>query len=149
FTLSTTHTFRYRNFDLSLFFRGAFGFELFNIHDFYYGTRNFTGNMLKKAYGKNFDISPDANPVVCDYFIERGDYFKLDNLTLGYTLPLNARFLGKVRVYCTLKNVFTLTKCSGVDPASYPVNGTTPGGQASRTYYPQTRQYIVGLQLDL
>lgn len=149
FNLSTTHTFRYRNFDLSLFFRGAFGFDLFNIHDFYYGTRNFTGNMLRKAYGKNFDISPDVNPVVCDYFVERGDYFKLDNLTLGYTLPVNARFLDRMRFYCTLKNVFTITKFSGVDPASYPVNGTTPGGQASRTYYPQTRQYIIGVQLDL
>lgn len=48
FTMSTSHNFRYKNFDLALFFRGAFGFDLFNIHDFYYGTRNFTGNVLKK-----------------------------------------------------------------------------------------------------
>lgn len=83
FTMSTSHNFRYKNFDLALFFRGAFGFDLFNIHDFYYGTRNFTGNVLKKAYGKNFDINPDANPVVSDYFLERGDYFKLDMLGKG------------------------------------------------------------------
>lgn len=38
FTMSTSHNFRYRNFDLSLFFRGAFGYDIFNIHDFYYGT---------------------------------------------------------------------------------------------------------------
>lgn len=38
FTMSTSHNFRYKNFDLALFFRGAFGFDLFNIHDFYYGT---------------------------------------------------------------------------------------------------------------
>ncbi len=149
FTLSTTHNFRYRNFDLALFFRGAFGFDLFNIHDFYYGTRNFTGNMLKKAYGKNFDVSPDANPVVSDYFLERGDYFKLDMLTLGYTLRVpQCRFLDRIRVYGTVKNVFTITKFSGVDPSTYQVNGLTPGGQGSRTYYPSTRQFIVGLQLD-
>lgn len=149
FTMSTTHTFRYRNFDLALFFRGAFGFDIFNIHDFYYGTRNFTGNVLKKAYGKNFGISPKANPVVCDYFLERGDYFKLDMLTLGYTLPTpKSRFLDRVRVYGTVKNVFTLTKFSGVDPSTYQVNGLTPGGQGSRDYYPATRQFIVGLQLD-
>lgn len=149
FTMSTSHNFRYRNFDLSLFFRGAFGFDLFNIHDFYYGTRNFTGNMLKKAYGKNFDINPDANPVVSDYFLERGDYFKLDQLTLGYTLPTpKARFLSQVRIYGTLKNVFTITKFSGVDPSTYQVNGLTPGGQGSRTYFPSTRQYIVGVQID-
>lgn len=149
FTMSTSHNFRYRNFDLALFFRGAFGFDIFNIHDFYYGTRNFTGNMLRKAYGKNFDISPDANPVVSDYFLERGDYFKLDMLTLGYTLPTpKLRFLDRVRVYGTVKNVFTITKFSGVDPSTYQVNGLTPGGQGSRTYYPSTRQFILGVQLD-
>lgn len=149
FTMSTSHNFRYRNFDLALFFRGAFGFDIFNIHDFYYGTRNFSGNVLRKAYGKNFDISPDANPVVSDYFLERGDYFKLDMLTLGYTLPTpKLRFLDRVRVYGTVKNVFTITKFSGVDPSTYQVNGLTPGGQGSRTYYPSTRQFILGVQLD-
>ena len=119
FTLSTSHNFRYRNFDLALFFRGAFGFDIFNIHDFYYGTRNFTGNVLRKAYGKNFDISPDANPVVSDYFLERGDYFKLDMVTLGYTLHLEkCRFINKLRVFGTMKNVFTITKFSGVDPST-------------------------------
>ena len=149
FTMSTSHNFRYKNVVLALVFRGAFGFDLFNIHDFYYGTRNFTGNLLKKAYGKNFDINPDANPVVSDYFLERGDYFKLDMLTLGYTLPTpKCRFLNRVRLYGTVKNVFTITKFSGVDPSTYQVNGLTPGGQGSRTYYPSTRQFIVGLQLD-
>lgn len=149
FTMSTSHNFRYRNFDLALFFRGAFGFDIFNIHDFYYGTRNFSGNVLRKAYGKNFDISPDANPVVSDYFLERGDYFKLDMLTLGYTLPTpKLRFLDRVRVYGTVKNVFTITKFSGVDPSTYQVNGLTPGAQGSRTYYPSTRQFILGVQLD-
>lgn len=149
FTMSTSHNFRYRNFDLALFFRGAFGFDIFNIHDFYYGTRNFTGNVLKKAYGKNFDTNPNVNPVVSDYFLERGDYFKLDMVTLGYTLSTpKCRFLDRVRFYGTVKNVFTLTKFSGVDPSTYQVNGLTPGGQGSRTYYPSTRQFIVGLQLD-
>ena len=149
FTLSSSHTFRYRNFDLTLFFRGAFFYDIFNIHDFYYGTRNFTGNRLQKAYGKNFDISSTANPVVCDYFLERGDYLKLDMVTLGYTFqPKNWRFIDRVRVYATGKNLFTLTKFSGVDPSTYQVNGLTPGAQGSRTYFPSTRQFIVGLQVD-
>ncbi len=149
FTLSTTHNFRYRNFDLSLFFRGAFDYDIFNIHDFYYGTRNFTGNVLKKAYGKNFDVSPNAAPIVSDFFLERGDYFKLDMVTLGYTFNFpNCRFLSKLRIYGTVKNVFTLTRFSGVDPSTYQVNGLTPGGQGSRSYYPSTRQFIAGLTLD-
>ena len=149
FTMSSSHNFRYRNFDLSLFFRGAFGYDIFNIHDFYYGTRNFTGNRSYKAYGKNFQVASTANPVVCDYFLEKGDYLKLDMVTLGYTFsPKDWRFLDRVRLYGTMKNVFTLTKFSGVDPSTYQVNGLTPGAQGSRTYFPSTRQIIVGLQVD-
>lgn len=149
FTMSTTHTFRYRNFDLSLFFRGAFGFDLFNIHDFYYGTRKYSGNMLKKAYGKNFKISASGPHAATDYFLERGDYFKLDQITLGYTLNLpNVRFMNKLRIYASVNNIFTITKFSGVDPSTYPVNGLTPGAQGSCMYYPTTRQFIVGAQID-
>ncbi|MDE6347545.1 MAG: TonB-dependent receptor [Bacteroides sp.] len=148
FTGSMTHNFRYKQFDLSLFFRGAFGYDIFNIHDFYYGTKNFTGNVLKKAYGKNDRISANANPVVSDYFLERGDYLKLDMLTLGYTLNLDCKYLSKVRLYGTAKNVFTLTKFSGVDPSTYQVNGLNPGATGSRTYYPSSRQFILGVQLD-
>ena len=149
FTLSSSQNFRYRNFDLSLFFRGAFGYDIFNIHDFYYANRNFVGNRLQKAYGKNFKISPNANPVVCVYFLERGDYLKLDMITLGYTLNLEkCRFIDRIRVYGTVKNVFTLTKFSGVDPSTFDVNGLTPSGQGSRDYYPSTRQFILGLNVD-
>lgn len=149
FTMSTTHTFRYRDFDLSLFFRGAFGFDLFNIHDFYYGTRKYSGNMLKKAYGKNFKISASGPHAATDYFLERGDYFKLDQITLGYTLNLpNVRFMNKLRIYASVNNIFTITKFSGVDPSTYPVNGLTPGAQGSCMYYPTTRQFIVGAQID-
>ena len=149
FTLSMGHNFRYKNFDLSLFFRGAFGFHIFNIHDFYYGTRNFTGNTLRKAYGKNQLISSTQNPIVSDYFLERGDYFKLDQLTLGYTLPLpKVRFMDSLRVYGTVRNVFTITKYSGMDPSNFQVNGLTPGAHGGRGYYPTTRQFILGVQLD-
>lgn len=149
FTLSSSHNFRYRDFDLSLFFRGAFFYDIFNIHDFYYGTRNFTGNRLQKAYAKNFSVASSANPVVCDYFLERGDYLKLDMVTLGYNFqPKDWRFLDRVRIYATMKNVLTLTKFSGVDPSTYQVNGLTPGAQGSRTYFPSTRQFIVGLQVE-
>ena len=93
--------------------------------------------------------TPNANPVVCDYFLERGDYLKLDMITLGYTLNLEkCRFIDRIRVYGTVKNVFTLTKFSGVDPSTFDVNGLTPSGQGSRNYYPSTRQFILGLNVD-
>lgn len=146
FTGSMTHNFRYKNFDLSIFFRGAFGYDIFNIHDFYYGTKSFIGNVLKKAYEKNAQIT--ANPVVSDYFLERGDYVKLDMLTLGYTFNPQWKYLKKLRVYGTGKNLLTFTKFSGVDPSTYQVNGLNPGGTGSRSYYPSSRQFIVGVQID-
>lgn len=146
FTGSMTHNFRYKNLDLSLFFRGAFGYDIFNIHDFYYGTKSFIGNVLEKAYGKNDQIN--ANPAVTDYFLERGDYLKLDMLTLGYTLSTQYKFLSKIRVYGTAKNLFTITKFSGIDPSSYQINGLEPGATGSRSYYPSTRQFILGVQVD-
>ena len=70
-------------------------------------------------------------------------------ITLGYTLRLpQCRFIDKVRVYGTVNNVFTLTKFTGVDPSTYQVNGLQPGAQGDRSYYPSTRQFIVGLQVD-
>ena len=104
--------------------------------------------MLKKAYGKNNPVALDANPVVCDYFLERGDYLKLDMVNLGYTAKIDKKYLKRVRVYVTGKNLLTFTKFSGVDPSSYQVNGLTPSATGSRQYYPTSRQYIAGLQID-
>ncbi len=146
FTGSMTHTFRYKNIDLSLFFQTALGFDIFNIHDFYYGTKNFQGNVMDKAYSKNKIVS--QNPIVCDYFLEPGDYLKLSSVNIGYTLNINKKFIDSIRIYATGSNLFTWTKFSGVDPSTYQVNGLTPGATGSRTYYPSTRQFMVGMQMD-
>lgn len=146
FTGSMTHNFRYKNIDLSVFFQTALGFDIFNIHDFYYGTKNFQGNVMDKAYSKNKIVS--QNPIVCDYFLEPGDYLKLSSVNIGYTLNLNNKFIDSIRVYATGSNLFTWTKFSGVDPSTYQVNGLNPGATGSRTYYPSTRQFMVGMQME-
>ena len=143
---SMTHTFRYKNIDLSLFFQTALGFDIFNIHDFYYGTKNFQGNVMDKAYSKNKLIS--QNPIVCDYFLEPGDYLKLSSVNLGYTLNVNKKYVDAIRIYATASNLFTITKFSGVDPSTYQLNGLNPGATNSRTYYPSTRQFMLGMQID-
>lgn len=146
FTGSMTHTFRYKNIDLSLFFQTALGFDIFNIHDFYYGTKNFQGNVMDKAYSKNKIIS--QNPIVCDYFLEPGDYLKLSSVNIGYTLPLKSKFIESLRIYAVGSNLFTWTQFSGVDPSTYQVNGLNPGATGSRSYYPSTRQFMLGMQVD-
>lgn len=146
FTASMTHSFKYKNWDLTLFFRGAFGFDLFNVHDFYYGTRFMNSNVLKKAFTTNGEIT--GNPIVCDYFLERGDYLKLDMVNLGYNLKVKSKYIGNVRLYLTGRNLATLTAFTGVDPSTYEINGLHPGANGSRNYYPTTRQIIFGAQID-
>lgn len=150
FTASLSNTFSYKNWDLSLYFRGAFGFDIFNVHDLYYGLQgmNKTSNVLKKAYAENAAITTGSN-VLTDYFIEKGDYVKLDVVTVGYTLDLDKKFLEHIRFYATGKNLATITGFSGVDPSSYQVNGLMPGTfGGSKNYYPSTIQLLFGVQVN-
>lgn len=145
FTASWSNYFRYRNFDVNVYFRGAFGFDIFNVHEFYYGMPAMTSNVLKKAFTKNKNIT--ENPLVCDYFLEKGDYFKLDLVTLGYTFNLNRKYIDSIRISVTGKNLATITSFSGVDPSTYSTNGLTPGATGSRNYYPTCRQFLAGIQI--
>ena len=145
FTASLSNYFRYKNFDLNVYFRGAFGFNIFNVHEFYYGIPGMTSNVMKLAYTKNANIK--ENPLVCDYYLEKGDYVKLDLVTLGYTFNLNNKYIDNLRLSVTAKNLFTFTSFTGVDPSTYSTNGLTPGATGSRNYYPTCRQFLVGLQI--
>lgn len=145
FTASWSNYFRYKNFDLNVYFRGAFGFDIFNVHEFYYGIPGMTSNVMKLAYTKNANIK--ENPLVCDYYLEKGDYVKLDLLTLGYTFNFNNKYIDSLRLSVTGKNLLTFTSFSGVDPSTYSTNGLTPGATGSRNYYPTCRQFLVGLQV--
>jgi TonB-linked SusC/RagA family outer membrane protein len=145
FTASLSNYFRYKNFDLNVYFRGAFGFNIFNVHEFYYGIPGMTSNVMKLAYTKNANIK--ENPLVCDYYLEKGDYVKLDLLTLGYTFNLKNKYIDSLRLSVTGKNLLTFTSFTGVDPSTYSTNGLTPGATGSRNYYPTCRQFLVGLQV--
>ena len=145
FTASWSNYLKYKNFDLNVYFRGAFGFNIFNIHEFYYGIPGMTSNVMNLAYTKNSKIT--ENPLVCDYYLERGDYLKLDLVTLGYSLKLDNKYIDNIRFSLTGKNLATITAFSGVDPSTYNTNGLTPGATGSRNYYPTCRQFIAGVQI--
>ena len=147
FTGSLTNNLRYKEFDLSISLRTALGYEIFNVHDFYYGLQSMTTNVLRSAYARNAAVTKGRN-VITDYFLEPGDYLKLDQVSLGYTHRFNHKFLEKVRVYATASNIYTLTRFTGIDPSIYPVNGLTPGTfGGNATYYPAAFQMVFGLQL--
>lgn len=86
--------------------------------------------------------------VISSYFLERGDYFKLDNVTLGYTFNFkNRKIMDKLRLYLSAKNLFTLTKYTGKDPSMVPSTGITPGVDASDAY-PSATQLAFGVTLS-
>lgn len=148
FTGSITSNMTWGNFDLSFSLRCALGYEIFNVHDFYYGLQSMSGNLLTTAFTKNAHITTGKN-IITDYFIEPGDYLKIDNVTLGYTLNLNKKFLQKIRVYGTAGNLYTFTRFTGVDPSTYETNGLTPGTfGGGYSYYPSCFQFIFGLQVS-
>lgn len=150
FTMSMTHAFRYKNFDLNLFFRGNFGFQIYDAHDLYYGLQNAAANtnVLKSAYNENKDIT--GINVHNSYFVHNGNFLKLDVVTLGYTLNVNYKGIEKARFYLTGRNLFTISGYNrGLDKDAYSVNGMEPGVPYSYNgYYPASRQFLIGVQLN-
>ncbi|MFD1139473.1 SusC/RagA family TonB-linked outer membrane protein [Larkinella insperata] len=159
FTGSLSNNFRYKQWDLSVFFRGTFGYDLFNTYAFYLGTpaTQQNANTLTSAYdgGKYSKLTNAATySALSDYFLESGSFVKLDNVTLSYTQPLKLKFLQSVRIYATSRNLATFTKFTGGDPDLIQVNGLYPGinqsdNNGTLNYYPSTTQLLLGLQLTL
>ncbi len=96
----------------------------------------------------------DNNPVPNSYFIEDGSFLRLQNLTLGFTFPKawTQKFAcNQLRLYCTLNNVFCITKYTGYDPEvnsairGSKTSGLTPGADFSA--YPKSFSWTVGANI--
>ena len=73
-----------------------------------------------------------------DYYLENASFFKLDNITLGYTFPHTDKMY--IRLYGTVQNVLTITKYSGLDPEVY--------GGIDNNFYPRPQTYLLGLNVN-
>ena len=146
-----SHSFRYKDIDLSLFFRGNFGFQIYDAHNMYYGLSSAAPNtnVLKTAYSENKEVVQGTN-VHSSYFVHDGDFLKLDVATLGYNLKLHSKWIDRARIYMTARNLFTLRGYhNGLDVDSYAVNGMQPGVPTNKTsYYPSSRQYLFGIEVN-
>ncbi len=145
--LSWNNSFRYKNWDLSMLFRSALGYKIFNMRKYGMGLRGAgTDNVLRTAYTDYADIYSSGG-IISSYFLENGNYFKLDNVTLGYNLtPKNRELIESLRIYVTAKNLFTLTKYEGNDPSIVTSTGITPGVDTNSAY-PQATQVSLGVTL--
>lgn len=144
--ISWGNTLKYKNFDLTLFFRGKFDYKVLNLYQMYYGLQAQPNvNLLKDAFTRNGHIKGEKQ--IVDYFLENGDYLKLDNVTLGYTPTIKSKYISNLRIYATARNVFTLTKYTGLDPAGVNIVGLTPG-IGNLDLYPATTNLSFGIQIS-
>jgi len=145
--LSWNNSLAYKNFDLNITMRGAFGFQILNMNEMFYNapvmlTR---GNLLATAYDNVYGKRPladDQSLQYVSYYLEQGDYWKVDNVTLGYNLSLNSKYLKQLRLYASGNNLLILTKYNGIDP-EVNISGLAPGID-DKNRYPSTRTFTVG-----
>lgn len=159
------NTFRYKGFDLSLQFTGQFGYKILNAQRCFYENNAQAYNRLKSAADWLPAVDTNLQPVLnsdgtqlmvrrsnsmmqgfwSDH-LENGDFFKLQNVTLGYTIPFKGgitKFISNLRIYGSVTNVFTITGYSGIDPEVD--NYFLAPGIDYQDKYPTTRSFTVGL----
>jgi TonB-linked SusC/RagA family outer membrane protein len=162
FTYGVNLGFTYKNFDLTAFFYGSQGNDIFNWNkwqlDFAQGfgqkgkdllynswTPTNTGATVPKASSiANFS----TNTEISNFLLENGSFLKLKTLQLGYTIPSN--LLSKIsiqslRVYVQVVNLFTITKYSGMDPE---ISGSDISFGIDAGNYPLVKQLLFGINVS-
>ena len=148
-TMGWSNTLRFYGVDLTMSFSGQFGHEIFNSQRMFHENLNTGLNLYKSAtqpvYGTTLSRRQEA--VAVSYYLEDGDYVKLDNLTLGYTFNTkNVKYLEKARVYLSGENLLCITKYSGLDP-ELNYSGYSSFGMDYREKYPVLRTFSVGVNI--
>ena len=139
----------WKNFDASVAAYGMFGQKVLNVSRMvlYDPTRFPSQNTLDDFMTSGIT----DNPTFSDYFIEKGDFFRLQAITLGYSLPLNSlKKLGltRLRFYVTGENLFCITGYKGIDPeVSVPDNVLNSPGIDFFNSYPRPRTFSIGLNV--
>lgn len=145
----------YKGFDVLIFGQGAAGNMVFqglrrlDVSNANYQTEalgRWTGSGTSTDFPRLVDGDHNdnfTNP--SDFYLEKGDFFRLKTVQLGYTLPnLAAEKVGldEVRIYLMAENLMTFTRYTGYDPE-------IGGGVFSidRGIYPQARTIMLGVNL--
>jgi len=164
FIAGITNQLGYKGFDLSVFFQGSYGNDVFNGSRLFLESLQGGDNQLaavNRRWRTPGDITniPDAtsdpvraasNKRVSSRFIEDGSYLRLKNLTLGYTIPKNratGKWFSSFRLFASAQNLLTFTNYTGLDPeVNYRGNDNAVIGTDFFTF-PQVRSYTFGFNL--
>jgi TonB-linked SusC/RagA family outer membrane protein len=140
-------SFRYKRVDLAVNMRGAFGYQILNYQRLYYENPTIKQyNMLKTTFDNVYGKTRLNNPLAyVSYYIEDGDHWKIDNVTLGYNIKTGNKHIRQARVYASALNMVVLTGYKGIDPEVSRL-GLDPGTD-SRDKYPTTRTFTLGVNM--
>lgn len=137
------NTLNYKKWSLSMFFTGVTGNDIMNATRARLNRVNGVTerNMLKEAV--QLQKAGDTNAhYLSDRWIEKGDYIRLSNLSLGYNFGSLGNYISNLRFYASCNNVFVITGYDGIDP-EVNLGGLTPGID-NKNFYPKTRTFMFG-----
>ncbi len=132
----------YKQWELGITGHGSFGNYIYNYieADQYqqqvYSDQGSFSNILKVTANKGFQ----QQQLYTDYFLQRGNFFRIDNITLGYTFRKLWNSTSSLRVSAAVQNVCTFTSYSGIDPEIY--------SGIDRNFYPRPRTYSLSFNLN-
>ncbi|HEV3251027.1 MAG TPA: TonB-dependent receptor, partial [Puia sp.] len=146
----------YKNFDLSIDGYGNAGNQVYNGKKAFRRSDGGVDNVESyQAYARwtvsnHSQSEPAANKGLLPnstYFLESGSFIRINNLTIGYTLPANLLKRAKIsslRVFVTSQNLYTYKKFSGFTPE---LPGTPTASGIELNAYPTTKTYALGLNV--
>ena len=153
YTFGWGNTLTYKKFSFNFFFRGQGGNKIMDasLADF---------NTPYSATTHNVPLITLSEPVTdvnanlySTRYLESGTFVRLSNATLSYKIKVPGNYIHGLRVYVTGTNLFIITNYKGVDPElNLSLNNQASGqfvGVDANNYYPKTRTYLAGLQVDL
>ena len=146
YTYAFNPTFRYKNLDVSMLWRGSGGNKIYNSlrSSLSYLENIGRSNVLESAV----DLGIYTSQYGSDLWLEDGDFLRLENLTAGYTFNFNnIKYLETIRVSLTGNNLILITDYSGIDPELNFSGGNGFGGDNG--IYPRTRSFVLGLDIKL
>jgi len=162
FTYGLNLNLGYKGFDLTAFFYGSYGNEIFNYNRYWLDfwpsfqgqkstdllyeswTPDNTGATVPKASNKsNLSTNTDAS----SYYVEDASFFRLKTLQIGYTFPkaIMGKIFSNARVYVQGVNLFTVTKYTGMDPELASFDDVYFG--VDQGNLPAIKQFLVGVSV--
>ena len=151
YLLGFSFRFNYKNFDISASTRASIGNYVYN----QVAAGASYDQMYQIGYWHNepkylSDTKFVKRQFTSDYFVENGSFFKMDNISAGYSFKNLIRKVN-AKISFTVQNVFTITKYSGIDPEVpfSEVNGVKNIPGIDNNFYPRARTFLVGLSLGI